>query len=438
VGEEVLESLASFEAAFDDLSKRVAESGWQLVDTDTVDVLKRLAAVSSKAVGVQAQVVRQVETRGIADSLGATSLRTFVMGALRLSPAEAGRVTRLSTALTETCTATAGALAAGAINSEQAHTITSMIRRLPSKATAEQRAWGEAFLLEHAAVLNAADLAALAKRLDAAIDPDGTLPREDTAFERRAANIRNHHDGTQSLSWRDTDESIARLKAMLFPLAAPAPAEDGTKDERSGEQRRADAMGQLLHLATGHPDVPTARGERPRLVITATPTTLRTGEGFARDLHRGGPPRLRAAPPRLRRRRLRPAHDRTRRPAQTRPAPPHRLPGPMDRPRRARRRLPNARLHPARGVLRSASPHTLGRSRLHRRRQPRPVLRPPSPPPPRPRLGRFPRRRPKNLAPATRMDRPGANPRPQHLLGHPAGRPRPSLALAASPQGSRT
>jgi hypothetical protein len=282
VGEELLESLASFEAAFDDLAKRVADSGWQLSDPDTLDVLKRVTAVSTKAVGVQAQVVRQVETRGIPESLGSTSLRTFVMGALRLSPAEAGRVTRLSKSLHETCTATGEALGSGAINAEQAHAITTMVRRLPSKATAAQRAWGENFLLEHAAVLNAADLALLSKRLDSAIDPDGTLPREDAAWERRAANVRDHHDGTQTLTWRDTDETMARLKAMLFPLAAPSPAADGTRDERSGEQRRADAMSQLLHLATSHPDAPSARGERPRLVITATIETLRTGQGFAR------------------------------------------------------------------------------------------------------------------------------------------------------------
>jgi hypothetical protein len=280
VGEELLESLAAFEAAFADLSKRVSESAWQLSDADTLDVLRRLSGVSSKAAGTQAQIVRQVETRAIPDTMGATSLRTFLMGTLRLSPAEAGRLARLSSALHATCTDTAAALAAGAINSEQAHAITSMIRRLPSKAPAEQKAWGENFLLEHAAVLNAAELSLLSKRLDSAIDPDGKLPREDAAFERRAANVRDNHDGTQTLTWRDTDETIAGLKAVLFPLAAPVPAADGAKDERSGEQRRADAMSQILQLANASPDVPTSRGERPRLVITATPTTLRTGDGF--------------------------------------------------------------------------------------------------------------------------------------------------------------
>src|SRR5262249_9755126 len=65
-------------------------------------------------------------------------------------------------------------------------------------------------------------------------------------------------------------------------LAAPVPAKDGTKDPRTPEMRRADAMREIVNQAIRHGDMPHARGERPRLVITATAETLRTGQGFGR------------------------------------------------------------------------------------------------------------------------------------------------------------
>lgn len=168
---ELLEPLASFEAAFADLVKRVDDSAWQLTETEVLDVTKRVAALTSKAQGLQVRMVRELDTRSVASTMGATSLRNFLSGALRLSPGEAGRYARLPKALHETCTNTGAALAEGAVNFEQATRITSMVGSLPSKATAEDRAWAEEFLLTYARQLHAEDLAKLAKQIDAAIDP---------------------------------------------------------------------------------------------------------------------------------------------------------------------------------------------------------------------------------------------------------------------------
>jgi hypothetical protein len=130
--------------------------------------------------------------------------------------------------------------------------------------------------------LNAADLRRLHKRLDAAIDPDGELPREEAAQARRGASLRNHHDGTQTIIWRDTDENVAAVKATMTALAAPVPAEDGTLDPRTPAQRRADALLEICTRALRHGDLPMSRGERPHLHITATAETLSTGSGFGR------------------------------------------------------------------------------------------------------------------------------------------------------------
>ncbi|WP_019877372.1 DUF222 domain-containing protein [Sporichthya polymorpha] len=84
-------------------------------------------------------------------------------------------------------------------------------------------------------------------------------------------------DGTQTLTWRDTDEVIAELKAAMTALDAPRPDENGDPDPRTPQIRRADAMREIVHQAVRHGAMPTAHGERPRVVITATAETLRNG-----------------------------------------------------------------------------------------------------------------------------------------------------------------
>lgn len=282
MGGDLLESVAALEAAYVDLAKRIEDEAWQLTEAEVLDVTRRVHAVGSKVAGLGVRMVREVDARSIPTTMGAVSLRAFISGALRLSPREAGRQARLAKTLHEGCAATGTALAAGAVNFEQAATISRMISGLPSKATTEQREWAEGFLLEHARVLHADDLALLTKRIDAAIDPDGTLPREKLAAERRSANVRNNHDGTQTLTWRDTDEVMAELKAAMLALAAPMPGENSAKDTRTPEIRRADAMREIVGQSVRHGAMPGSRGERPRLVITATAETLRTGKGFGR------------------------------------------------------------------------------------------------------------------------------------------------------------
>ena len=279
---ELLESFAALEAAFTDTAKRITDDAWQLSEGDLVDLTRRLHTLTSKARGLQLTAVRHVEERGVPASSGATSLTAWLTAGLRLGPAAAKAQAKLSRLLHDKCAETGAALAAGRISYDQAAAIARTIDGLPSKATAADAQWAERFLLEHAGVLNAADLARLSKRIDSAIDPDGTLDREKVATERRAANIRDNHDGTQTLTWRDTDERIAALKAAMIALAAPQPGADGTRDERVPEVLRADAMRELVRQAMGHGDLPRARGERPRLSVTIGVDALRTGAGFGR------------------------------------------------------------------------------------------------------------------------------------------------------------
>ena len=59
--------------------------------------------------------VGEVHTRGAADAVGAGSAAAFLRGTVLMSPLEASRAVRTASVLRSTCTATAGAMAAGRV-----------------------------------------------------------------------------------------------------------------------------------------------------------------------------------------------------------------------------------------------------------------------------------------------------------------------------------
>ncbi|MGQ0845536.1 MAG: DUF222 domain-containing protein, partial [Sporichthyaceae bacterium] len=138
----------------------------------------------------------------------------------------------------------------------------------------------ERYLLERAPTANALELGKLRKRVDHLVDPDGLLDREATAQKRRGLNVRDNHDGTQTVRWTDTDERIAKFKAALNPLAAPQPAPDGTRDPREPGQRRADAMADLVERTLRFGKVRSTRGHRAHVIVTISEEALRTQNGF--------------------------------------------------------------------------------------------------------------------------------------------------------------
>jgi hypothetical protein len=91
--------------------------------------------------------------------------------------------------------------------------------------------------------------------------------------------MRQNHDGTQTLIWTDVDEHMALAKAAIEALAAPVPGADGTRDPRSAEERRADALLDLCRRALDAGEFPTSRGVRPHLHVTFTEATLRGEPG---------------------------------------------------------------------------------------------------------------------------------------------------------------
>ena len=274
-----LEALAGLEAALGAAQAAVRESLWQLGEGDLVEALKRAHRLDGRLAALQITVVREVDTRVLAAAQGATSTKALLAGALTMSPGLAGERVRLAEALNTRFAGTGTALASGAVAYEQAKAISEVVGGLPKAATTEVKHEIETFLLGKADELNARDIRSLAKVFDNVIDPDGTPDREDAVRAKRALNVRDHHDGTQTLTWTDTDEHMALAKAAIDALAAPVPAADGERDARSPATRRADAMVEVFGRILGAGDLSDRHGVRPHLHVTFTEPTLHNEPG---------------------------------------------------------------------------------------------------------------------------------------------------------------
>jgi hypothetical protein len=177
--------------------------------------------------------IAAVEQRDLPQKLCQGSARRVLTSALRISKAEAARRVRAAEAvgprssmLGEPLAAVRPYLAAaqrdGDISSEQVaiieRAITPVDRRGfdPADVTA-----GEQLLVTHAKSFGPEDLKQLADKVVDAIDPDGTLPKDQLNSDRRFVHLRPTKDGAWTGEFRLTGAAGAKLKALLDPLTQP-------------------------------------------------------------------------------------------------------------------------------------------------------------------------------------------------------------------------
>ena len=117
----------------------------------------------------------------------------------------------------------------------------------------DTRGEAEAALVDAARALDPAQLAVLARRVSALLDPAGLADSLERAHAARRLTLSTTLDGVLHIHGHTDAVSGATLLTALDPLAAPAPAADGTPDPRTPDQRRADALITLAQLALDHP-----------------------------------------------------------------------------------------------------------------------------------------------------------------------------------------
>ncbi len=246
-------------------------------DAGLVDAVRRLGGVESRIAAVKLAVVAQVEARSAARRVtGATSTAAWLR-ADGMSAGAAARQVALAGSLVGH-DATRAALAAGAINPEQAAVIAGMLDGLSDAVGHVDRAGVESRLLADAARLDPGRLRRQAVAQAARVDPTGS---GDLAAQERAARA-----GRGLTFWRGSDgmhhlrgvfdtAAAATLAAALDPLAAPSPAQGAGADPRSPGRRRADALVELARRALTGGQLPVTGGVRPQVVVTMTLDQLR-------------------------------------------------------------------------------------------------------------------------------------------------------------------
>jgi len=281
-------------AALDRIRQALDEAAdaplWGVSDEQLTGALVEHERLAARFTELGARAVREADGRGLAARAGAPSTAALLRGRLLLRPGEAKARVDLAYALERHLTATAAALAAGTLSAEHARVIARTLARLPADLDPQLRADAEATLLEQAGWLDPACLARAGKHLRNVLDPDAVEREEARARAGRALWISDRGDGSFGIRGELDAEGAGLVLSALDPLAAPAQASDGTPDPRTPARRRADALVELARRALDAATLPTSRGARPHLAITAGLDTLLALPGApAADTTWGGP-----------------------------------------------------------------------------------------------------------------------------------------------------
>jgi hypothetical protein len=281
----VREALAAAGEALDECRPSTA---WALSNDELLSCVDKVQVLVQQVAAVQLALIRQLDGRDLAVEHGATSTMAWLTDRHRISGREASRLVKLARALDADAPATAEALAAGAVNVEQAQVIADAIAKVPT----EHRAAGEEHLLGGAETFGPRELGRLGQRIFEVVAPEEAEKRALAELER--AEKRAYQDrglwltdiaGTSKVrvtGWLDQD-GAATVRAALDPLCAPRTAgrtnETDPTDVRSAGQRRVDALVEVCRLASACGELPDNGGDRPQVVVTIDYDRLRQQVG---------------------------------------------------------------------------------------------------------------------------------------------------------------
>jgi hypothetical protein len=216
-----------------------------------------------------------VDARGAAgaeDGTRADSTAGWLRRRARLGATDAHQRVRLARALHRRPLAgTARALAAGELSVGHAAVLAGGTQHLPTATVAD----AEPVLLEAARRLDPPRLRRLVAHLREVANPDAADEQTQRQHERRGLWVSPTLAGMVAVDGLLDLEAGETLLAALAPLARPSTADD----ERSGSQRRADALVELARRALEGGRLPQTGGVRPQLTVTVDLASLVAAEG---------------------------------------------------------------------------------------------------------------------------------------------------------------
>ena len=261
-------------------------------DQDLISGLQQIVTAENGLASLKLRVLAEIDTRGLAKELGSKTTGDWFGNTGTTNPGTANRMVRTALALKALPTV-AQTLRDGEISGEHADAIVTAIAQIDRAAPdldATVRDAAVQTLLDVAGVHAPHLVAEKGRDLLARFKPRETdTPAEDTTGN--SLQISKTRSGRTRLVG-DLDALTGdKLQTALSPLAKPAPAADGTPDERTPAQRNGDGLDRMLDLFLGSGQAPSEGGVKPHLVLTTNLRDLvaprpryrtRTGSGSAR------------------------------------------------------------------------------------------------------------------------------------------------------------
>ncbi|GAC69401.1 hypothetical protein GS4_24_00470 [Gordonia soli NBRC 108243] len=304
--------------AYSDLARAVARiqelDADACTDSDTVHLAVEHEKLTRQMQSIGHRRLMDVADRDAWRLTGAATIRMFM--ANHLGVPDVKRRLDHAAALSETFTitglqqppelsATADALAEGAIAPEHVSVILDITNRIPTHVEVDDQVAAEVALAEHARTLSLHALSQVGVRLLAHLNPDGVLTDErDRALQRSMTLSRQDAQLMSTLTATLDPITRAMLDVVLAKWAAPgmnnpddphSPSgsiddtdpdtevikDAAQRDSRSQAQRNHDALNALLKcVLDGGALGGSHRGLPPQLIISITETQLRESAGL--------------------------------------------------------------------------------------------------------------------------------------------------------------
>src|SRR5215217_1532502 len=275
---------------------------WRCSDEQLVDLLRAQVGDLARIDAARLALVRELDARGWAAAVGATSTPAWMAQALRVDPRVAAADVRAARALDPAAdappepgvpvltgpartdddpvlAATGRTLADGGVSRAHADAVLASVRALPRHPDGETRvdltSRVEEWLLEQCAVFDPATVRRLGREVLHAVDPTGVLAEELAAAARDELWLTPTPTGRVRLRGEVDQVTGALLTTLVEAGAAPRPSAADGPDTRPASTRRAHALSEVLRLAANA--APSVHGGlSPHLLIIMTLDTLRT------------------------------------------------------------------------------------------------------------------------------------------------------------------
>src|SRR4051794_13907050 len=275
---------------------------WRLSDDQVAGLLRDQVADAARIEAARLALIRELDTRGWAAAVGATSTQAWLAHALLIAPRTAAADVRAARALDPAGDAppepgapvltgaarsdadpvlapTGRALTDGTVSRAHADAVLASVRALPARPDGTTREDlihdAQTFLLTQCAQFDPPTVRRLGREVLHTIDPTGVLTEELTAAARDELWLTPTATGRLRLRGEVDQVTGALLTTLVEAGAAPRPSAADGPDARPATTRRAHALGEVLRLAANA--APSVHGGlSPHLLITMTLDTLRS------------------------------------------------------------------------------------------------------------------------------------------------------------------